>query len=307
MTRKTKSLSASVKRQAWAFFTLLGLFLGYALLPASALAGAAPPSTPCDPQYMDALEARAYLEAQREISQNQNLIYKPDSVLEYSCFEGFLNAASRNFGDRPFSESARWLTTGVNESSTDSALSNVVGSALSNYLSQNFPHTFLNGRTNADYSLSGVSGAAYSCGMMARVWDAAKCKNFFDDISVDAFFDFPKYASTDPRKYPPTSAACTPPGGINTALGIAFNTKQASHTLNPENPYDPAAYTEDPVKTYLDKILPKGVKGTTCADPIYTGVIVVRKDFNPPKYKDAVCPNPGCSYKPTSETEGKCE
>src|SRR5437016_4882806 len=47
----------------------------------------ATPTTPCDPEYMDALEARAYLEAQREVAQNQNYILKPDSVLEYTCFD----------------------------------------------------------------------------------------------------------------------------------------------------------------------------------------------------------------------------
>ena len=43
-------------------------------------------SDSCDPNYYDSLASRAWLEAQREITQNQNLIFKPDSVLEYSCF-----------------------------------------------------------------------------------------------------------------------------------------------------------------------------------------------------------------------------
>ena len=41
-------------------------------------------NSPCDPDYYESLEARAWLEAQREITQNQNLIYKPDSALEYT-------------------------------------------------------------------------------------------------------------------------------------------------------------------------------------------------------------------------------
>ena len=32
----------------------------------------------CDPEHMDALDARGYIEAQREISQNENLIQKPE-------------------------------------------------------------------------------------------------------------------------------------------------------------------------------------------------------------------------------------
>src|ERR1044072_4359830 len=71
-------------------------------------------STPCDPEYMDALEARAYLEAQREVAQNQNYILKPDSVLQYTCFDLFIGhfASDPNWGVNcdqwPFSDSCRW-------------------------------------------------------------------------------------------------------------------------------------------------------------------------------------------------------
>ena len=76
----------------------VGIFLCVAVMAFSvSLSAYAQPVSPCDPQYMDALEARAWLEAEREISQNKNLIYKPDSVLEYTCFAGFLNEAASNF------------------------------------------------------------------------------------------------------------------------------------------------------------------------------------------------------------------
>ena len=62
----------------------------------------------CDPQIMDLLETRAWLTAQREIVSNQNLIYKPDSTLEYSCFDWLADMTGFNFSnsgrDYPMSE-----------------------------------------------------------------------------------------------------------------------------------------------------------------------------------------------------------
>ncbi len=59
--------------------------------------GQAPEPAPsaCDPDYYETLEARAWLEAQREITQNQNLITKPDSVLQYTCFDKHLGALNK--------------------------------------------------------------------------------------------------------------------------------------------------------------------------------------------------------------------
>jgi len=43
-------------------------------------------SAACDSDFEDVMEARARLEAMREVEIAQHLILKPDSVLEYSCF-----------------------------------------------------------------------------------------------------------------------------------------------------------------------------------------------------------------------------
>jgi hypothetical protein len=55
----------------------------------------APAASSCDPAYYDTLQSRAWLEAQREITQNQNLIFKPDSVLQYTCFDKHLGAVKK--------------------------------------------------------------------------------------------------------------------------------------------------------------------------------------------------------------------
>ncbi|PCI56977.1 MAG: hypothetical protein COB36_01530 [Alphaproteobacteria bacterium] len=45
----------------------------------------------CDPEFWDVLKDRAWMEAQREVTQNQNLFPRPDSVLEMTCFDSFLD------------------------------------------------------------------------------------------------------------------------------------------------------------------------------------------------------------------------
>jgi hypothetical protein len=130
-------------------------------LSVSQVAAQTLPATACDPEYMDALESRAWLEAQREITQNQNLISKPDSVLEYTCFNRFLNTMSKNWGDRMFSETNHWgAVIGVDKTSTDSTLDNVVRTTMLAYLTKNFQHNFLGGRLpGIDYHLDDTQGS----------------------------------------------------------------------------------------------------------------------------------------------------
>ena len=122
-TFKTDQLKISAK--------ILGICAVALLFSHSALAQFA--ATPCDPDYYESLEARAWLEAQREITQNQNLIFKPDSVLEYTCFDNHLRELA-DHADEMFSETTRWggsvLTTPVAQSRhMDNALDLLVSAA----------------------------------------------------------------------------------------------------------------------------------------------------------------------------------
>ncbi len=45
----------------------------------------------CDEDFLDVMEARAWEEAQREITQNANIIRRPDSVLSMTCFGDWLD------------------------------------------------------------------------------------------------------------------------------------------------------------------------------------------------------------------------
>jgi len=64
-------------------------------------------SAACDPDFETVLNARSTLEAMREVEIAQRLILRPDSVLEYSCFDDRLNeiaaSADQMFSDNVFS------------------------------------------------------------------------------------------------------------------------------------------------------------------------------------------------------------
>ncbi len=61
----------------------------------------------CDGNFMNQIYSRAWLEGSREVIMSEQLIHKPDSVLEYTCFDQFVNIAAHNAGEA-FSESQKW-------------------------------------------------------------------------------------------------------------------------------------------------------------------------------------------------------
>ena len=65
----------------------------------------------CDEDFWDVMRYKAQMAGQREITQNANLIARPDSVLELSCFEDHMQHlgryAERNFPGNPFYSDGR--------------------------------------------------------------------------------------------------------------------------------------------------------------------------------------------------------
>jgi len=235
-----------------------------------------PPAT-CDPAYWTAMKSRAWMEAQREITQNQNLIYKADSVLEYTCFNRFLSSLGGNAVNL-FSETQRWGDV-LPDTSMDEALENLVANGLAAYQTGNFDHDFLGDRADGmDHNLAFAfegAGYVYTCDVMSQVWQAAKCMNFIDEADLDDFFFLRDYEGMDPRELP-LGLECNPDPAWANRIAEADNTAEQ--------------YLEADYEAYADFFSAAGCT----ADPIPTGVQVQRVGTAP--YAEFVCVNPGCGY-----------
>jgi hypothetical protein len=245
----------------------------------------------CDPDYFESLKSRAWLEAQREIVQNQNLIVKPDSVLEYSCFNKQLNVLAyyARPGGELFSGTNRW---GAAPTNMRLALQRLTGDALIAYDNQNFNHDYLGGRmVGTSYTMEPVvEDPNYNCGEMDKVWKYAKCMDFIDKPH-DEFFTFAEHARDDKRKLPEPCENIAPWGeNIQKATGAGV------------------PWERDHLKTYLELIYPRDAN--SCGHPakskIPTGLIVFNSTAAVSEFRENICIVPGCYYKPTSRDQGTC-
>jgi len=278
----------------------------------------------CDPEYLQSLQARAWMEAQREITQNQNLIFKPDSVLEYSCFDLYLNELADHAKDM-FSETQRWgEVPGIKtqgDGSTDDALQKLTGEALKTYIEQNFedegqngqPYDLLGGRLNEEEidhdpeEVTGESRNTYNCDVMRRVWEQAKCMNFIDDEDHDGFYTFDQYQreaekggdDADFRFLPktcPALRAVDPTGGARTRWEQEIKNATVNSDDGDDQPNQGTPWQEDIVETYYDKLEPRNCAS---ADAIPTGFKVYRNHKEEKDWK--VCLG-GCHYDVDAET-----
>lgn len=159
----------------------------------------------CATDTWTAMVNQAVIEARREDILNKRFIVKPDSVLDYGCFDENLKTAQANLGPI-FSETPNWAAKNVNilpeqvtikryhQSGLKNALASVVEQAAQSYYNQQFNQAPLAGST----PVGGITGGK-NCGLMGKVWSAAKCKNF-DDVRV--FYSFEDLKDFEPREYP---------------------------------------------------------------------------------------------------------
>ncbi len=244
---------------------------------------------PCDDLYYESLAARAWLEAQREITQNQNIILKPDSVFEYTCFDRLLWELA-DHADEMLSETDLFGTP-LSNTSMDEALEDLVLASLQSYVDTNFgfyPGS-LGGHpagSAVKHTVEGAIDAAtpYSCDIMERVWQAAKCINFITEAEFDGFFTFEEYAdpaAADKRHLP---VACEP---------ITDNWRNNLIVALTSGPW-----TQDPLQTYIEEITPQECAGNCpCnGEPIPTGLVIIGAGTDTPE--EHVCLQPGCRYHP---------
>lgn len=288
-------------------FRLL-LFIAFIGIPVAVDAGSTRPveiSPGCDPEFYDVLHARSWLEGKREVEIAQRLILKPDSVLEYSCFDDRLNemafGANTMFSDNVFSSvmfpnhppttsrpdfpgppdvAQPDLDLGPNGpnppgtpnqlflTGLDSALAQVVYDPQFSFLLQNFSHRY-GGGTALTLPASTV------CNPMQLVWDFMRCQDF----DINSFRTLRQFSLIDPRDMP---IPCGDPNRSNnwiTNLDNAF-----------PDPGDPGAI--DVFDPALAKVNANSAGG--CGeDPILTGLQIYAGGAST---DDAVCPTPGCYF-----------
>ncbi len=275
---------------ALGFFTFCIILTASVIISEKARAQCAPNTGPgtiaestCDCAYLESLESQAWMAAQRQITQNQNLIVKADSVMEYTCFDSFLDVVASETVAGLFSETEVWgAIPGQGPFSTDVALGDSVYETMAVYLGLNFGHEFLGGRVPLDYEPDGVAGAAYSCGLMAEVWQMAKCYNFAT-MPQDGWFSYASYAETPDRRVLPDP--CEDDG----RWLVNFDLAQIDR---------PWWLVQDPINTlqyeYVTEFLLPGFCETP---PQPTGVVVAAfENLGHGVWPDAFCTNPGCDY-----------
>lgn len=293
----------------------------------------------CDPNYYASLRARAWLEAQREITQNNSIIQKPDSVLQYSCYDRYLSVIATELAQYASGDSLRWGM--FQPTVAGRALAGLIAEPMQRYLQSNFGVTtvagaehgyrLMGGRATTDlssatgainengfYQLSAITMAyqGYTCDVMDRVWEASRCGNFIDNPATDAFYTFDQYAtlSSDPRSLSspalsPGNSSCPGPTpvivGGNTVNAWEYNIGVSVGGINGQQ--DRRLWTQDNVQTYFSSFIPNGVtipggSAATCADsPIVTTGLTINGT------PEAVCIRPGCTYNPNASPAPICE
>ncbi len=300
------------------FAILLGLFGTAAPIENSACASAGTiAAQTCDTQVWRTMEARARLETEREMMQNQNLIFKPDSVLTYACFDKFASHASMSVG--PLFTHTEYFGKEIikwgSPNGMDNALQKSVIDSMKAYLEGgegNFKHALLGGRgaelpNLGQQSVTNISskGSTYNCGVMGQVWAAAKCLNFMHTEQFaknDGFFPFidlqageggqavTGYSSkNEVRQYP---TAC---GGMPITGSTWKDMYRLSRNEEDFGKVDKLYQYGTPLnQTYTDvrKLIEPGKCGKQA---IKTGVTVILSPSSTTKtMEDGVCTNPGC-------------
>ncbi len=224
----------------------------------------------CDCSYWQSLESRAWLEAEREISQNQNLIFKPDSVMQYTCFDTQMQTITAGPIAKLFSDQAFGVSRG---GAMLAALGASVRASLASYIGTNFNHNSLGGRG----SQSGV------CEAMGAVWKEAKCYNFMTR-AADGFLMFEEHKDTEVRQLP---TPCDPDSRWASQLESAFNNSGWFQ----QNFVKPSS---EAYKSIHDELLPGGCGSNSSGSYVPTGVTV--QGMGRKTYADGFCTNPGCTF-----------
>lgn len=323
----------------------LGLVLaGVATLSYGGKAAAQIAPQTCDVGVWRTMEDRARLETQREVMQNQNLIFKADSVLSYTCFDMMAAHAVQTVGPL-FTHTSYWGQQIIPWAGRNGvpglggAVQNAVLASMRTYLESNFNHAPLGGRgtelglsRRAGLTTMPAQGTSYACSQMSTVWNAAKCMNFmhtdtfaqtdgyypFDDLqSVGGGAGVEGYASKPDIRGTPCGSISTPSGtqSVSPVPGGWDGLYNASRNSPDGSTFDLRYQYGTPTGTSFRDVRRMIGAGTVsagpgagtsiCAPPVLTGVTIILSPGSTDSYQDGVCVTPGCTYT-RSGTGGTC-
>lgn len=242
----------------------------------------------CDPEFMETLKQRAWMQAQREIELNANLITKPDSVLNLTCFDQFLNHAAQQGAVAVFNSSQT-----LKDTLTSAVSQSLVAGDKFGYMGNGFQFSLLGGSFSGkgDNLSSQVKPGPYgACKKMESVWMAVQCTN----MDPNALFpDLEAFATGKDKRRNPKQCAATPPD-TQSGWKKALKRMQTGYVAGKTKNYF------DSVKLFRSKWAPENEVG--CSGGIPTGVIVQPSGGS--SYPERICPNPGCYY---SGKGGSCQ
>ncbi len=260
----------------------------------------------CDDEYYNSMKEKAWMEVQREIESNNHYIWRPDSVLQYTCFYNMVTGIIKD---------TDLFSYDTNRSSTafplDAAFDRAAMGVFNSYISsQEFDTTYLNVGTGSVNIGTAESAGSYTCDLMSNAWSGVKCTDN-DNVSFYSLSEI---------------AAGSDAADLRTFTGPAPMQCPTGGAAPDEDAYWQASYTRatdltnggSPIPNYFDSILaqfdlwlaldetnPAGGTLSTCADPIPTGVII-RTNTIIDGYADAICPNTGCSMQVSAAREVSC-
>ncbi len=276
-------------------------------------------SRACDADFMNQITARAFLESEREVVMGNTILRKPDSVLEYTCFDqqaavaygpvAALFSDSEYFADMDVPINGglgEIFTTAMDDIEIDVALGTeyhdttietLVLTALGGYIDTNFYHAFLGG---AGIDNSGIGAGDGVCPVMFEVYYSAQCNNMDRNMSFLTFEELARL--DDPRVYP---RICPQKHGITAEL-VALAEQRLVNGA-PAVQVDRADNNEagEPLGSFL-ALMNRQLPASCASPPIPTGVTVILEEFESDingnsqligreEFPDAICPNPSCT------------
>lgn len=221
----------------------------------------------CDPDFLNVITSHAEMASSREMETAQRLILKPDSVLQYSCFETHI-LSQRSF--RVFN-SSRSDFDGTRR--YDDAINGLATDPYRTFVTTNFSHRPGGGA---------LTGRPFNvCYTMNNVWNDMRCRHNFNK---DDFRTYEDMASSDERTLPVLPCVTANRNRWASNLASAYPAPAVLPAISP-----PGYGGVETARAFLNLTTHAHGECRTVS-PIPTGVIL--DDGSP----DMVCPLPGCTF-----------